>query len=80
MTFGNGPRKKPAPRPSMRAAINAKCKDCIYDPGCGAGTWRKQVEDCTSPLCPLYPLRPISKGEKTAEKGPLSDGEENDPE
>lgn len=60
--------------PSMRQAINAKCKECIYDPqAMGAGTWRKQVEDCTSTACPLYPLRPKAAkprtGEKTAESG-----------
>ena len=47
-------------RPSMRAAINAMCRQCIYDPK-GSGTWRQQVEACTSPNCPLYPLRPVSK-------------------
>ena len=44
---------------SMRAAINAKCKECIYDAK-ATGTWRKQVEDCTSYQCPLYELRPVS--------------------
>lgn len=47
------------PRPSMRAAINAKCKDCIYDPKSGLGTWREQVELCGSTGCPLYPVRPL---------------------
>lgn len=50
-------------RPSMRAAINTMCKACIYDPN-DTGTWRQQVERCTSPQCPLYPLRPVSSGEK----------------
>ena len=35
-----------AARPSMRNAINAKCKDCLYDPVDG-GNWRQQVEACT---------------------------------
>ncbi len=48
---------------SMRKAINAKCKDCIYDPKSGLGTWRQQVEGCTSTNCALYPLRPVSKKE-----------------
>lgn len=43
--------------PSLRQAINAKCKECIYDP-IGRGTWRQQVEACTSYACPLYPIRP----------------------
>jgi hypothetical protein len=47
-----------APR-SLRAAIDAKCRDCIYDPG-GGGTWRAQVEACSSADCPLHPLRPVS--------------------
>ena len=42
---------------SLRKAINEKCKDCIYDPLC-PGTWRKQVEECTSPDCALWPHRP----------------------
>lgn len=49
---------------SLRAAINAKCKECIYDPIAGKGTWRQQVEACTAPACPLYPVRPTSKGNK----------------
>lgn len=45
---------------SMRKAINEKCKDCIYDPLSGLGTWRKQVTGCTSPDCALFPFRPLS--------------------
>jgi len=48
-------------RPSMRKAINDKCKDCIWDPLSGLGNWRQQVQGCTSVDCPLYPLRPLSK-------------------
>lgn len=51
-------------RPSMRKAINDKCKECIYDPLAGLGNWRQQVEGCTSPDCALYELRPISKPRK----------------
>ena len=43
---------------SLRAIINAKCKECIYDP-LAQGTWRKQVEECTSRSCKLYPERPV---------------------
>lgn len=43
----------------MRAAINAKCKECIYDPIGGQGTWRQQVEACTALGCSLYELRPL---------------------
>jgi len=60
---------------SLRAAINAKCKECIYDPIAGRGTWRQQVEACTSYACPLYPVRPTSKGAQAdsgANSAPLS--------
>jgi hypothetical protein len=46
------------PRPSMRQAINAKCRECIYDP-IGRGTWREQVRDCVSATCSLHQLRPM---------------------
>ena len=51
---------------SMRKAINAKCKDCIYDPQ-GVGTWREQVQKCTSKDCALYPLRPRSASNRVSE-------------
>lgn len=47
-------------RPSMRKAINDKCKDCIYDEY-GQGNWRQQVTACTSTDCALFLLRPLSK-------------------
>ena len=47
---------------SLRDAINDKCRDCIYDPIAGGGTWRQQVESCTSGNCPLFDVRPISGG------------------
>jgi hypothetical protein len=53
-------------RLSLREAINAKCKECIYDPKAEAGTWRQQVEACTSKTCPLFEVRPTSiKSEPT---------------
>ena len=55
------PRKK---RPSMRKAIDAKCKECIYDDLSGLGTWRQQTEGCLSTDCPLYELRPRTSGKK----------------
>ena len=54
-------RKTQKERKSLRSAINAFCKYCIYDPGAD-GTWRKQVEDCTATDCPLHPVRPTSIG------------------
>lgn len=60
---------------SLRAAINAKCRECIYDPLSGGGTWRQQVAACTSRSCPLYPVRPKSAAngatdEESGESGP----------
>ncbi len=48
---------------SLRAAINAKCKDCIYD-RCAPGNWRQQVEACAIPTCSLWPYRPKSSATK----------------
>ena len=55
---------------SLRKAINAKCKECIYDPY-AKGTWRMQVELCTSLNCPLFKVRPRYKPRIT--KGVLDD-------
>lgn len=46
-------------RPSLRAAIDAMCKHCIYDPGSGNGGWREQVANCSSSNCPLHLVRPL---------------------
>lgn len=46
---------------SYKSAVVAKCKECIYDPISGIGTWRQQVEACTSYSCPLFDYRPKSK-------------------
>jgi len=52
-------------RLSLRAAVNAKCKSCIYDADGGNGTWREQVQACASANCPLHAVRPITvKGQK----------------
>lgn len=45
---------------SRAAAINAKCRDCIYDPKSGLGTWRQQTEGCAIRSCALWPYRPKS--------------------
>jgi hypothetical protein len=55
--------------PSMRAAINAKCRDCIVD-DLEPGNWRQQVTACTSEDCALHPLRPMS--ESRPKSGPQS--------
>ncbi|QPB72242.1 hypothetical protein D5125_17065 [Magnetovirga frankeli] len=49
-----------ASKPGLRGTINAKCIECIYDPF-SEGTWRKQVQDCTSWSCPLFPIRPVTE-------------------
>lgn len=46
---------------SFRGAVNAKCKQCIYDPKSGLGTWRQQTQGCTVTQCPLWPYRPMSE-------------------
>lgn len=46
---------------SLRQAINAKCRECIYDPIGGAGHWRQQVAACTSHGCPLFAVRPMPR-------------------
>lgn len=44
---------------SLKKCIEAKCKDCTYDP-MAPGTWREQVEQCTVQLCALWPVRPMT--------------------
>ena len=45
---------------SRTAAIDAKCKDCIYDHK-APGTVREQIEACTSEKsCALWPYRPLT--------------------
>lgn len=43
---------------SLRCAIDAHCRDCIYDPLSGGGTWRSQVAQCSVVSCALWPVRP----------------------
>ena len=45
---------------TRQQAINAKCKDCIYDPE-DVGTWRQQVERCELTACSLWQYRPKSR-------------------
>ena len=45
-------------KPSLRSAINTKCRECIYCPLTGNGTWRQQTAACTSKTCPVWPVRP----------------------
>ena len=48
---------------SLRGAINAKCKSCVYDP-LAAGNWRMQVDGCAVTRCPLHEVRPRSASER----------------
>ncbi len=53
--------QKTGNKAKLRAPVNVMCKQCIYDPS-QEGTWRKQVENCTSRDCALYRVRPLSTG------------------
>ena len=44
---------------TRQQAINAKCKDCIYDP-MSEGTWRQQTGACIDTACALHEYRPRS--------------------
>ena len=55
---------------SLRKAINEKCKDFIYDPIDGNGTWLKQVADCTAFTCPLHTVRPTPR-DRSIKEGSL---------
>lgn len=46
---------------TRQRAIDAKCKDCIYDRE-ELGTWREQCTACTITGCPLHAFRPVAKG------------------
>jgi hypothetical protein len=45
---------------TRQQAIDAKCKDCIWD-DLADGTWRMQVEQCELTDCALHPYRPKSR-------------------
>lgn len=53
---------KQASKAGFRGKINAKCIECIYDPYSQGGTWKQQIEACSSPSCPLYSVRAKSEG------------------
>jgi hypothetical protein len=53
-------------RPSFRQAVDAKCRDCIWDPA-ESGTWRQQVEACRSEDCALWSLRPRATSRNPSE-------------
>lgn len=47
---------------TLRKAVHAYCKGCIYDKLAG-GTWLDQVEACTVTNCELYEWRPRKENE-----------------
>lgn len=53
------PKLPPAPKMSKTKALHEMCKTCIYDKA-APGTWREQVENCTSQHCPLWQHRPMT--------------------
>jgi len=46
----------------LRGRVNAHCIDCGYDP-LDKGTWRQQIHRCAITNCPLFDVRPLSRGE-----------------
>ena len=72
-------------RPSLRAAINAMCRSCLYDPGNGNGPWREQVRGCSSSNCALHSVRPLpvkaqkpAKDARPVQLGPVAASEAPD--
>lgn len=59
-------QRRSGARPSLRAAIDAMCRSCIYDAR-QPGTWRAQVAACTARTCPLYAVRPRPTAAQSAE-------------
>lgn len=54
---------------SLKSAINAMCKTCIYDKA-EAGTWREQVENCQVTSCALWEVRPKTAATIAASRKP----------
>ena len=52
----------------LRSAINAKCRDCLYDEQ-AAGSAAVQIELCACFTCPLWPVRRVRA---EAIRGPYS--------
>lgn len=66
-----------SPPRSLRKAIDAMCKWCIYDPKSGGGNWRQQVTACAITRCALWPVRPLSRGESPASEAETAPEEGN---
>lgn len=59
-------------RKSLRNAVNAMCRNCIYDPG-AAGYAIVQIEACTAVDCPLWDVRPV-RSESARRAAPWNEG------
>jgi hypothetical protein len=59
---------------SRQAAINAMCRECIYDERAHMGSWRQQTGACASTTCPLWPYRPVPKPSKGPTGGVVPEG------
>ena len=58
---------------SLRAAINAKCRDCIVDE-LAAGSAAVQIELCACFDCPLWPVRKVRpEADRGAYSAPVCD-------
>ena len=44
---------------TYKSNVYGKCVECLYDPE-DIGTWRMQIEACTSHGCPLFSKRPTT--------------------
>jgi len=55
-----------------RQAVNEMCKQCLYDPLAGLGTWREQVGACPSRSCPLWEIRPLPARKRGAGEQPAA--------
>ena len=52
---------------SLRKAIDAMCKQCVYDPLAG-GSWRRQTSECEVVDCALWEYRPLDSRAKSTQK------------
>lgn len=53
---------------SLKKCIEQHCKNCTYDKYV-EGTWRAQVEACTTVSCALHPVRPMTMETIIANRG-----------
>lgn len=52
---------------TIRQAINANCKECIYDPA-EKGNWVEQVEACNITKCAFYEHRKLTAKTKLIQR------------